>query len=120
MDRVTSFISEYFPRLPSHVILEVLSYLPASYLTEFMMKWNNEITELILEEYFSKEMHLMLSPTYFPHRCKYPDHIKRLVDFESFGEIDEFLSEFPNVNPRRLVFITGRFPVVGAVAPQLS
>lgn len=107
MDLVTSFISEYFPRLPSHVILEVLSYLPASYLTEFMMKWNNEIIELILEEYFSKEMHLMLSPTYFPHRCKYPDHIKRLVDFESFGEIDEFLSEFPNVNPRRLVFITG-------------
>jgi len=107
MDKATSFISEYFPRLPNHVILEVLSYLPASYITEFMMKFKNEISDLILEEYFSKEMHLMLSPTYFPHRCKYPEHIKRLVDFESFGEIDEFLSEFPNVNPKRLVFITG-------------
>lgn len=107
MDPVASFISKYFPRLPNHVILEVLSYLPADYITDFMMKLNNEVSDLILEEYFSREMHLMLSPTYFPHRCKYPEHVRRLIDFESFGEIDEFLTEFPDINPRRVVFITG-------------
>lgn len=107
MDPTSSFISEYFPRLPNHVILEVLSYLPAAYITEFMMKLDNEVSELIVQEYFSREIHLMLSPTYFPHRCKYPEHVRRLVDFESFGEIDEFLTEFPEVNPKRLVFITG-------------
>lgn len=103
-----SFLLEYFPRLPNHVILEVLSLLPGEYITEVMMKLDNDaISNVILEEYFGREMHVMLSPTHFPHACQYPQHISELIDFDSFGEIDEFLTDFPNINPRRLVIITG-------------
>lgn len=104
----TDFLVNFFPTLPDHIIIQILNYVTRDHIFDIFLKITDEgIRDAIIREFFSKEVHVMLSPTHFPHVCKYPKLMSRLIDFDNFGDIDDFLTQFPDVFPRRVVLVTG-------------
>lgn len=106
---IKSLIEDVIQHLPYDVVLQILSLLPSEYISEFFLELKSSpIRQIVIEHYYSKELHVILSPTRRPHYCgTHSDQTSELIDFSSYIEIDEFFTDHPDINPSRLVIITG-------------
>lgn len=107
MDCSTEFLQNYFLNLPWTVLYEILRLLPAELVYDPLSKVPS-LRSLIVEHYYSKELHFILSPTLRPHFCT-PDEQKReLIDIFSYGEIEDFLLDNPDIAPEIVRVITSQ------------
>ncbi|CAH2354754.1 hypothetical protein CLIB1423_18S02938 [[Candida] railenensis] len=103
-----SSLLDTLQRCPEEIILSIFDFLPSSYISQFFLHYNAFFRQLVIQNYYSNELHVVLSPTRRPHHCIDNDiQRKELVDFNSYVEIDDFLTENPDINPQRLIIITG-------------
>lgn len=66
MDYSSEFLQNHFVNLPWTVLYEVLRILPAEVIETSLSKVPT-LRSLIVEQYYSKELHFILSPTLRPH-----------------------------------------------------
>lgn len=91
--------------LPDELILEILSLLPSNYVSQFFLHLPT-VRPLVIENYYSNELHFILAPPARPHYCPFSQQRKEIIDFDNFNEIDEFLSENPDISPKTFSIIT--------------
>lgn len=98
----------YFTNLPNNVLLNIFDYLPSDYIAEvFLRIKDNNFRNSLIELFYRKEIHFILSPTRRPHICTFKPTESDIVDIETFYEIDDFLSCNNDINPEKILLITG-------------
>lgn len=107
MDSLALFLEKYLPDLPWTVLCEVLQYLPSELIYDPLFKVP-DLRNIILETYYSKELHFILSPTLRPHFCTLDQQNRELIDITSYGEIEDFLLENTDVCPLIVRVITNQ------------
>lgn len=100
-----SFLQNWFLELPWTIIGDVCLYLDPETVAETLLKVP-KLRSIIIEQYYSQELHLILSPTKRPHFCSPDPQRKQLIDIMTFGEIEDFLVENPDLVPRLYKVIT--------------
>lgn len=101
------FQGSLFEDLPWNILCEVFKYLPSDIISETLLLVPL-LRHLIIEQYYSKEIHLILSPTPRPHFCTSDAQKKELIDITSYGEIEDFLIDNPDINPTLIQVITSQ------------
>lgn len=101
------FNGKLFEKLHWNLVCEVLKYLPSEIISETLLLVPL-LRPLIIEQYYSKEVHLILSPTPRPHFCTNDTQKKELIDITSYGEIEDFLIDNPDINPTLVQVITSK------------
>lgn len=99
------FQSGLFEDLPWNILCEIFKYLPSDIISETLLLVPL-LRPLIVEQYYEKEIHLVLSPTPRPHFCTTDNQKKELIDITSYGQIEDFLLENPDINPVLIKVIT--------------
>lgn len=103
-----SFEANFLPRLPAVVVAQICELLPSEYVSEvFLRLQGHPLRELVVDQYYSKEVHFILSPTLRPHPCRKTAYQRLLTDLENYAEADDFLSENPDITPNTIKIITG-------------
>lgn len=105
MPELSEFRSDLFADLPWSVIYEILKYVPSDTISEGLLLVP-QLRPLVLAEYYSNEIHFILSPTQRPHFCTNDPQRKELIDITSYGEIEDFLIDNPDANPTLVKVIT--------------
>lgn len=103
----SDFLQNYLLDLPWTVLGDALKYLPAELVYDPLSKVP-ALRNVIIESYFSNELHFILSPTLRPHLCTSDPQKRELIDITSYGEIEDFLVENPDVTPRLVKVITNQ------------
>ncbi|WPK25280.1 hypothetical protein PUMCH_002591 [Australozyma saopauloensis] len=92
------FLSQWFPKLPWTIVEDILRRLPAELISETLLHVPF-LRKFIIELFYTNEIHLILSPARRPHLCVSDGQKQELIDITTFGEIDDFLSLNPDINP---------------------
>ncbi|OBA20933.1 L domain-like protein [Metschnikowia bicuspidata var. bicuspidata NRRL YB-4993] len=93
------FLLTWFLELPWTIIGDVCLYLAPETVSETLIKVP-KLRNIIIDQYYSQELHLILSPTKRPHFCSLDPQRKLLIDIVTYGEIEDFLVENPDICPR--------------------
>lgn len=101
------FEGNLFEDLPWNILCEIFKYLPGEIISETLLLVPL-LRPLIIEQYYAKEVHLILSPTPRPHFCTPDTQKKELIDITSYGEIEDFLIDNPDINPTLIQVITSQ------------
>lgn len=107
MDTLAIFLEKYLLGLPWTVLSEVFQHVPSELIYEPLSKVP-DLRNLIVETYYSNELHFILSPTLRPHFCTLDQQKRELIDITSYGEIEDFLLENPDVAPLLVKVITNQ------------
>ncbi|GEQ68719.1 hypothetical protein JCM33374_g2387 [Metschnikowia sp. JCM 33374] len=99
------FLQDWFPELPSQIIEDVCGYISSDIIKETLLQVP-KLRNVIIDHYYSKDLHLILSPTKRPHFCSPDTQRKEMIDIVSYGDIEDFLEENPDINPRVIKVIT--------------
>lgn len=107
-----SFIEDYLPLLPHHVILQIIDQLPLDHIIDFFLQNKKStggsiVRSIIIEEYFSKELHFIVSPTRRPYFSSFPLNKRHFITFKTYFEIKKLLDENPDIIPQKLLLISG-------------
>ena len=102
------FLEDYFPKLPFNVIIEIVSLLSFDHIVDFLLIYKKPtIRNIIIQEYYSRELHFILSPTRRPYYSLYPQLKREFIRFKSYFEIKQFLDENTDINPTKLLLVSG-------------
>lgn len=102
------FLLRWLPALPWIVIGEILLLLPLELISDILLR-APALRQVIIEQYYSQDLHLILSPTLRPHACYTSDQQKRdLIDIVTYGEIVDFLHANPDITPHTIKIITSQ------------
>lgn len=101
-----SFLKNWFPKLPWPVIKEVLHLLPAEIIQHALVKVPY-LRDFIFELYYNDDLHLILTPNLRGHICSDDSQKLELRDFVTFVEIEDFLDQNPDINPRTYKVFSG-------------
>lgn len=105
---MASFAVNFLPRLPAAVVASICELLPPEYVSEaFLRLRGHPLRDLVVDQYYSREMHFVLSPTPRPHPCRKSAFQRLLTDLENYADADDFLSENPDISPSTVKIITG-------------
>lgn len=96
-----AFLREYLPLLPEQLLGLILQYLDSDHI--LLLLKVPSLRQLIINEIYAREIHFVLSPTRRPHPCKVRSDV---LDITTFADIDDFLSENPDINPLTVAVIT--------------
>lgn len=107
MDCSSEFLEKHFLRLPWPIIIDVLQFLPSELIYDPLIKVP-QLRNLIIDQYYAKEVHFILSPTLRPHFCTTNTQKRELIDITSYGEIEDFLVENKDVVPQLVKVITSQ------------
>lgn len=107
MDCALDFLENHFLNLPWPIIFEILRHVPASLVYDPLLKVPS-LRNLIIDQYYSKELHFILSPTLRPHFCTSDAQKQELIDIRSYGEIEDFLMENKDITPQLVKVITSQ------------
>lgn len=100
------FLEVWFPKLPWPIIKEVLHLLPAEIIQHVLLKVPY-LRGFISELYYNDDLHLILTPNLRGHICSEDPQKLELRDFVSFVEIEDFLDQNPDINPRTYKVFSG-------------
>lgn len=106
-DYALNFLAYWFPKLPWPIIKEVFQILPSVVIRDSLLH-APYFRKFIIELYYSNEIHLILSPVHRPHLCVEDTQRQELIDFSTYGVIDEFLEENQDINPHTYKVITSK------------
>ncbi|RKP29701.1 L domain-like protein [Metschnikowia bicuspidata] len=119
-DYALVFLARYLPSLPWPIVKEVLQLLPAELIRDTLLGVPL-LRRLIVDLYYSKELHLILSPTDRPHTCVTSPHRPDLVDISSYGEVCDFFESSTDVLPETIKIYAGTdFQTLEDVVRQYS
>lgn len=111
MTYIESFLLNQFQDFSPQIITEICKYLPSEYISEWILclPKQNILRQIMIEHYYSKELHFILSPTRRPHFCIALSNLqlKELIDFNNYAEIEDFLIENNDIKPNLIKLITG-------------
>lgn len=99
-----SFLRDWFPRLPWTVICDVLRHVPAALISEGLLKVP-QLRPLLIDQYYSKELHFIISPTLRPHFCVSDPQLRALTDVLTYADIEDFLVDNPDIAPHTIKLI---------------
>lgn len=108
---MTSFIEEYLPLLPDHIVLNIIAQLPPEHVTDVLLRLESPggraVRKIITDEYYSKELHFIVAPTRRPYYSAFPLEKRPFITFKSVFDIKSFLRAHTDINPRKLVLVSG-------------
>lgn len=107
MDCSSEFLENQFLRLPWPIVIDIFQFLPSELIYDPLIKVP-QLRNLIIDQYYAKEVHFILSPTLRPHFCTTNSQKHDLIDIISYGEIEDFLVENKDVVPQLVKVITSQ------------
>lgn len=108
MNDESLFLRHQFLDLPWPVLRQILQDVPASTIYEILFQVP-KLRPLILDEYYSLELHLLVAPPMRPHSCTLDPQKEALRDITSYGEIEDFLlMHLYDVKPRSVSVVTSQ------------
>ncbi|KAK6455838.1 uncharacterized protein RJT20DRAFT_51070 [Scheffersomyces xylosifermentans] len=102
------FVTEYLQKLPDHLIVQVVRQLPFDYVKEFLLQLKGSvIRNVIKQELYRQELHFVISPTKRPYISRLPKDQREFIKFTGYFDIRQFLEDNPDINPAKLLVISG-------------
>lgn len=92
------FLANWLQKLPWPVIKEIFLLLPSHILLRYLVRVP-QFRDFIIELYYNDELHLIVSPVLRGHSCVDDSQRREMRDIVSYGEIDDFLHQNPDINP---------------------
>ncbi|EGW31183.1 uncharacterized protein SPAPADRAFT_51217 [Spathaspora passalidarum NRRL Y-27907] len=104
---VVKFLEYYLPKLPDHAIIFIFDLLDAEYIKGFFLYFPNDIIhQLLVQQYYSQLLHFQIADGNDQVDVTMHDYTSNpFVSFYGVKNILRFMNDFPEIVPRRLVFI---------------
>ncbi|GEQ71085.1 hypothetical protein JCM33374_g4766 [Metschnikowia sp. JCM 33374] len=93
------FLVNWFPKLPRDIIEDVYAYIPSRTIRDTLLRVPT-LRQTIIDIFFSKELHLIVTPSKENHFQSPNNHRNSLIGIASNRHIQNFLSDYPDIRPQ--------------------
>lgn len=102
---INSFLKNWFPKLPWPIIKEILHLLPTDVIQHGL--WKVPYLRKFISELYFDDLHLILTPSLRGHICSEDLQKLDLRDILTYGEVEDFLDQNPDINPTTYKVFSG-------------